>query len=235
MKLNKVFIVLACSALSLNVLAADETSTLTVSGTIASGACTPSLDGDGHIDYGQIAASTLTAKDPAANALPTKNINLTINCGTSPSTVGFSATDNRTDSMYYDVSGKFKIPDVAANGNDLVFASVNDGFGLGKTVSGWKTGAFGIVMSPPTVDGESADLIQKHNDEAWEATTFGALASGRLLVVTAASTGTLTPLAFKQAVFPLVINAAVRDLSEINPTGELITIDGNATISLNYL
>ncbi|MBI0278626.1 DUF1120 domain-containing protein (plasmid) [Hafnia alvei] len=236
MKLSKcflLFIAISSSAFSLNALAADETATLTVVGDISPSACTPNLDGGGKIDYGHIDASMLKATDPDINVLPVKTVNLTVNC-TAAMKVAFTVADNRSDSMY--VSSSFVFPGMADNGSDIPMATSTDGFGLGKTASDYKIGDYAITVPLTiTADSNTVDVIGSSHGGDWAKVVGGNVLSGNARRETIAATGTLEPLAFTQAIFPLQINTGIRGLSLINSTGDIITLDGNATISLVYL
>jgi len=214
-------------------MAADNVD-LKVTGVLVNGACTPTLDGGGVVNFGNIPLGNLSPT--ATNQLGSRNINLTITCDqTMP--IGFTTVDNRLSSLQ-----SLTISKGYANGRDSTDA-VNQ-FGLGTTAGGVKIGAYAltVMVDGVTADGTPADYISGGfgNDTSgrnWQKATFGATSNGSpgfVQALSAAATGTLVPVAAKVFFYPLKISAAIQSTNALAITSNT-NLDGDATISLVYL
>lgn len=234
MKFNKtsLFIGIACSVLSLNVLAASDTATLSVAGEISPGSCTPSLDGGGVVDYGHIDANTLTAVAPTANMLPTKTVSITITCQ-GPTRVAYSTFDNRHPSTV-----ALDLTDAGTDGS--VVQANSSHFGLGYTAAHVPIGDYAIAMPlTATADGKSVDVLASGQNVIgdWEVSPSGKALTGDSPYVryfTVGATGTNEPLAFTTVVIPMKISTGVQAASVLGTTDQ-VKLDGNTTFSLSYL
>lgn len=232
-----------CAALAMSNAHAANDVTLKVIGNIVPGSCVPSLPNGGVVDYGTMPASTINPTGTANTLvqLGAKSITLTITCD-SDTSVGVTSTDNRHDtrvglgSAAYIENWFFDNVNANASGN---------AYGLGKTSAGVNIGSYVIAADPvnTTTDGVVADLIAATGTDTsnytWVKSSTGAFApvnsgTGQTRVFTAAASGTTTPKAFKVMNMPLRITTALQDNTVLG-TGDTITLDGNATLSLVYL
>lgn len=216
---------------------AADTVDLKVKGVLGNTACTPALSNDGVADFGRLKVSTLSATD--VNQLGKKEITLTITCD-APMAVGVSAMDGRSSSRQ-----ALMISQGTSNN-----VNINSGaweFGLGQTTGGVKLGAYTITSahtdgSGVTLDGVAADMIVQKTAGAsvtstdWRSVT--SMSTGfrpdGTEVWSFAATGTVVPKAFKVAVLPLRVNAAIQDTTTLAITDET-NLDGLTTLSLVYL
>ena len=233
------------AAVSFGASAADVT--LLVKGEITPGSCTPTL-GASEIDYGTINASTLTAVAPALNQLGNKTVSLAINC-TAAVPVGITVTDGRADSRL-DLDGNTYI-DNAGTTNSRITSS-GSVFGLGKS-NNVKVGAYLLSLDSTQISATDStdtaftpDVIIGNistnpiSVTGWQKTITAPLYphddTVSDTVVSFARTGTTVPTAIKTATMPLMVSAAVQDVSLFGAAGgESIKMDGNATLSLVYL
>jgi len=219
---------LLATALSLCVSSAfaAETAVLKVTGTLTNAACTPELSNGGVVDYGSIQLGELSAT--AVNQLGDKKINLTINCSAATK-VGFSSIDDRSESQA-DITVKN-----ATYGDQTINGYL---FGLGKTTGGVSIGAYSVFLDRDnvTADGAAVDgIYEQYLDGNWTSTTTrDTLQDENIRTMTVATKGSLEPLAFTTAVFPLITSVAIQDTTTLAITDDT-KLDGQLTISLNYL
>lgn len=210
-------------ALSTSSAFAAETAVLKVTGTLTNAACTAELGNGGVIDYGYIHLGELSAT--ANNKIGQKQIPVTINC-TAPTKVGFTITDNRSDSNP-------QLPvDIDTNVNQ---ANKYYTYGVGTTAEGVKIGDYGMWMTDVTADGNTVDSIVHNND--WSATTWNRSVvprSDTFSTTSFATTGTTTPVAITTATFNFVTNLTIRDTATLAITDDT-ALDGQNTMTLVYL
>lgn len=214
------FTTLACMmAVASNSMAAGPTANVKVSGSVKTGACTPTLDNGGVIDLGAIDANSISA---SGKSMPTTHFNLIINCST-PTAVEWSFTDNRYDSV------------VTTSLPGMLTLYRN---GLGVTSDNKKIGAYHLIRSSDVIvtDGINRDLIQSNG--TWSKSNGGDVSmqstnSGAGLNYSVANTGTVVPVAFSTATFPLYTRMAIS--GEMNTITQIENIDGNMTFNLEYL
>src|SRR5579863_4261747 len=108
--------------------AESVTATLTVIGKLTPGACNVNFDGSGSIDYGNIAAASLSPTE--YKALTEQTRNLSVACGAQTNAY-VSVTDNRSTSALADAKMKQALGSEALADSQV--------FGLGTTGSGGKT------------------------------------------------------------------------------------------------
>lgn len=233
------------AAVSFGASAADVT--LSVKGEITPGSCTPTL-GASEIDYGTINASTLTAVSPALNQLGVKTVSLAINC-TAAVPVGITVTDARADSRLA-LDGNTYIDNAGATG--MRVTSSGSVFGLGKS-NNVNVGAYLLSLDSTQISAtDSTDtaftpdvIIGDISRNPISVTNWKKTSAAPLFphddtvsdtVLSFARTGTTVPAAIKTATMPLMVSAAVQDVSLFGAAGgESIKMDGNATLSLVYL
>lgn len=219
--------ILLATALSLCVTSAfaAETAVMKVQGTLTNSACTPELSNGGVVDYGIIRLGELSATE--VNQLGQKNIDLTINC-TVETRVGWSMMDDQSST-----SAGINIKNATPEGGDIDLAYYQ--FGVGKTVGDVKIGNYGVFVKDRTsvLDGVNMTTIGRMVSDTTWGTTPGPR-SDAYNIVTAANPGTLEPVAFKTAVFPLVTSLAIQGTDTLAITDDT-AIAGQATISLVYL
>ncbi|HEM8791401.1 DUF1120 domain-containing protein [Enterobacter hormaechei] len=218
--------VLLATALSLCVASAfaADTAVLQVKGKLTNAACTPQLSNGGVVDYGTIHLGELSAT--AVNQLGDNDINLTITCG-APTQVGWVVNDDRE-------SSKAGI-NVDFNGTMQNISYYQ--YGVGKTTGGVNIGNYMLFIKNKkvTIDGQEGDEIFSNvdwNGSKWE--SGGAVRSDGISIISAATTGTTTPVAFTTAVFPLVTSLAIQGTDTLAITDDT-SLDGQATITLKYL
>jgi len=231
--MKKTLLASLLSVVAFSSMAADNVD-LKVSGVLVNGACTPTLDGGGVVNFGHIPLGNLSAT--TTNQLGSRNINLTITCDQAMP-IGFTTADNRSSSIQ-----NVTITQGFANNQDVT-TSGNE-FGLGQTAGGVNIGAYAISTLPSnvTADGASIDLLSNAiandtSNRGWFKIPFGAGTNGTpgaIHVLTVASPGTIVPLAAKVFVYPLKVAAAIQSTNALAITGNT-NLDGDATISLVYL
>ncbi|MFP5973808.1 DUF1120 domain-containing protein [Enterobacter mori] len=219
----KKIILVTAIALSTTSAFAVETAVMQVKGTLTNAACTAELGNGGVIDYGFIRLGELSKT--SNNKLGQKQIPVTINC-TAPTKVGFTITDNRSDS-------NAQLPvDIGGNMNQTVKYYT---YGVGLTNDGKKMGNYGMWMTGTTVDGKAVDSIANNHD--WSATTWkktGIPRSDAFQTIAFAETGSTTPMAITTANFNFVTNLVIWDTSTLAITDDT-ALDGQNTMTLVYL
>lgn len=231
MKKNVLAVLLGLTCFS--AVAADNVE-LKVTGTLVNGACTPTLDNGGLVNFGNIPVGNLSKT--STNQLGTRNINLTITCDQSMP-IGFTTSDNHSDSMTTQTITN-------ANADNSSVSSAANQFGLGKTAGGVNLGSYSIatVVGSAVADGVAVDVLSNGvnadtNSRAWTKSLTGSTAAGTagaFAVTTAAAKGTLSPVAGKVFVYPLKVAAAVQGTDTLAITDNT-NLDGSTTISLVYL
>lgn len=225
--------ILLASSLALcisSAFAADPTAVLKVQGTLTNAACTPELSNGGTVDYGTIHLGELSATD--VNQLGQKNINFTINCS-SETKVGFQITDNRSSSNAY-----LSVENATFDGRT---AGLGGTFGAGVTANNVKIGSWAVFVQTNSIvaDGNTVDFIFSPNwttsgEPDWSSDATRGRIQPNQAVYTASAAGTLEPVAFKTATFPLVTSLAVQNTATLAITDDT-QIDGQATITLKYI
>jgi hypothetical protein len=195
---------------------AADTADLTVKGTLLVGSCTPTLDGGGVVDYGQMPISDLSAV--TANDLKAKTVNLTVSCD-SAMKVGFNVTDDNASTA----AGKLG-PIEAANA-----------FGLGATADKVNIGSYSLDIASVSYDGNVGDVITSTDNGTTWAKSAGDVPNTAGAVYSAAAAGTDdTPVAITTATYGVNVDAVVQDTKTLNITDDT-DLDGQATFTLVYL
>ncbi|QLR44895.1 DUF1120 domain-containing protein [Enterobacter sp. RHBSTW-00994] len=207
--------------------AAAPTAVLKVKGILTNAACTPELSNGGVVDYGFIRLGGLSAT--ADNQLGQKNIDLTINC-TAATKVSWNMVDDRASSR-----AGIKVENAMVGGTSQIAPSQL--YGVGKTSSDINIGNYAMFVNVGNVvaDGNTVDtLYQQGGGTAWTKSTNGSSQGENYRDFTVATAGSLEPLAFQTATFPLVTSLAIKDTATLAITDDT-PLDGQITISLKYL
>lgn len=207
--------------------AADPTAVLKVKGTLTNAACTPELSNGGVVDYGFIRLGGLSATTD--NQLGQKNIDLTINC-TAATKVSWNMVDDRASSR-----AGIKVDNAMVTGASQTAGSQL--YGVGKTSGDINIGNYAMFVNVGSVvaDGNTVDPIyQQNGSTAWTKSTNGSSQGDNYRNFTVATAGSLEPLAFQTATFPLVTSLAIKDTTTLAITDDT-PLDGQITISLKYL
>ncbi|HAS1026454.1 DUF1120 domain-containing protein [Enterobacter cloacae] len=205
---------------------AAETAILKIKGTLTASACTPEFSNGGVVDYGNIRLGELSST--AVNQLGQRNIDLTITC-TAATKVAWNMIDDRADSN----AGLTVSAGTFTGG---VQSATNQTYGVGKagTVN---IGSYAMFMkvNSVTADGKSVDPIyQQNGSTTWAKSTDGSSQGENNRNITVALSGSIDPLAFQTATFPLVTSLAIQNTTTLAITDDT-RLDGQLTISLKYL
>lgn len=206
---------------------AEPTAVLKIKGVLTNSACTPELSNSGVVDYGTIHLSELS--DSAVNQLGQKTIDLTITCD-AETKVSWNLADDRVDSR----AGVAVANGSATNGS---ISDANQTYGVGKTADDVAIGNYSLFVKVSNVvaDGKSADTIYMlGNNNVWSATTDGITEGQNNRDITVAASGSLEPVGFTTATFPLVTSLAIQDTKTLAITDDT-DLNGQVTISLRYL
>ena len=218
MEMKSVLKATALSVLMMSAMVAQAvpvSTNLTVKGTITPAACVPSLANGGIINFGDTSAGRLPAT--GSLKLESKSLTATIACASAASVV-MTFKDNRADT-------------VSLTGDE----ATNDkmAFGLGKA-GDINIGSYGIQITDVTGDAPGV-MLQSDDKQIWtdlDATEFVKNSAGSQYL-TFGDGGRNVPKEVKTLTFNLQVtpslNAALKDISET------ANLDGNATISFEYL
>lgn len=226
MKKTLLAAILAMSATS--AIAANPSTVLKVKGTLTNAACTPTLSNGGVVEYGVINLGMLS--DTQVNQLGQKDIDLTINC-TSPTKVSWNMVDERSSS-----NANLTVENAGADGDSL--QSPYQTYGVGK-VGEVNIGSYSLFVKPNSVtaDGNNVDAIVSDYYDLlgkWTKSISGMTVGGSYRDMTVANTGSVEPMAFKTATFPMATSLAIQNTSTLAITDDT-PLDGQLTISLRYL
>ncbi|WP_393947359.1 DUF1120 domain-containing protein [Kluyvera intermedia] len=204
---------------------ADPTAVLQVQGKLTNAACTPELSNGGVIDYGYIHLSSLSAD--TINQIGHKQIDLKINC-TAATKVAWSLVDDKASTI-----ADITVENATATGQAHSTNSQLYGVGLAGDV---KIGNYAMYVDPDNViaDSKTVDIIYRQYEDVWEKSNNGSTQGESIREMTVATTGSIEPLAFTNATFPLVTSLAIQSTSTLAITDDT-ELDGQLTISLNYL
>lgn len=200
---------------------------LQVIGTIKPAACTPTLSGDGVVDYGNIGTNILLPTDYAV--LPEHEITFTVTCD-ALARVAIQPVNGRPGSLAGATEGAsgFGLAPVSLLGLSRIGA-----VGLGKTTDDEKIGGFAVRYHTLIADGRTVNPIYSNNSgSTWAATNGELFTDG--VITSAALPGTLTPVPFSTLTGLLRVQAYLNKSSELNTANE-IAMDGLATFEVVYL
>ena len=228
-KIIKLATIACMMAAASNSMAAGPAANVKVSGTVTVGACVPVLSNNGEYDMGTTTVDQLSPAGSDAFALPVKNATLIITCNT-PTKFTFSLSDNRADS----VSSQYMYSMKDKNGL----------FGLGKTSAGVNIGSwyptFNIgEVNTSGIDGVPGDTILSADKIAWTKAPSGSSIyffngnAGAVDYVSFADEGSIIPRTVSNLTMNLTIKAGLS--SELKSINDVETLDGNASINIDYL
>lgn len=223
--MKKVIIGLLLSLCMSSVFAA-ETAVLKITGTVTSTACTPEFSNGGVVNYGVIRMGELSST--GINQLGQKQIDLTINC-TAATKVAWNLFDDRLDS-----NAHLTVANGVFTGGSQNTA--NQTYGVGKA-GNVNIGSYAMFVKVDSVlaDGNQADTVyQQAGSTTWAKNTDGASEGQNNRNITVAAPGSVEPLAFETATFPLVTSLAIQNTNALAITDDT-SLDGQLTISLKYL
>ena len=216
-------------------MAVGDSVDIKVRGQFVPAACNLTVSGGGTVDYGTIKAETIAKDD--FTMLDVKTLDLSIACEAATKLALYS-TDARSDSKV-ELAGKtWK---VKAKGG--AFSETLSVLGLGK--AGDKNiGSWAMWMEPDTlkVDTKAVDPISftgmpaAGNPNSWVKPSSGVtwLSQTGDSYKSWATTGTLTPVAFKNLTGTLSVQAGINKGSELDLT-KAVHLDGMATLQVFYL
>lgn len=212
--------ILAGSSVAAN--AADNSVDLKVTGTLTMGSCTPTLAESGVVDYGEVYVKDLNATTD--NTMTEQDSSLSISCQTAQK-VYLTESDDRADS-------KDRAVDVSSLPTSYYF-----GMGFADANSTVPIGSYAVTATGVTLDGTQGSLLMSAVGGTWgayDSLNFEPDMGGTLGRISFSSDGSTAPTAFKEAVIPLQVVSTIEDTTTLNVTDDT-PIDGQATITLNYL
>lgn len=190
---------------------------LKVTGMLSMGACYPSFDNGGVVNFGHIGSANLSDTD--ASDLGKRSINLTVACDNAHA-AGFTITDNKSASAMTDGLG----PVAGANA-----------FGLGQTAGGVNLGAYSIAMTSVNLDGTAGDVLSSPDGATWTAAANGGLADNSGTTIWSAGTAGVDDAAAAATtfVYGIDVNAVLQDATTLAIADDT-DLDGSATFTLVY-
>ncbi|MBZ9781433.1 DUF1120 domain-containing protein [Pseudomonas sp. REP124] len=185
---------------------AASSADLAVTGSITPTACTPSLSGNGNVDYGKISSKDLSLDNNTE--LEQRTVFLTVNC---------------------DAATRFALQGID---NRLGSSNTVSAFGLGKINGTQNLGRYMLGMASAVADGVAVQPIKSKDGQTdWHGHIFwmpGDYAS-------VASTADLTqPILVKDMDMELLIGTLIYPARGLDLTNE-VNIDGSATLEMKYL
>lgn len=203
--------------------------------TAEAAACTPTLSHNGTVDFGERHVGSLSTS--AFTQLGVRDITLTITCESSTG-IAITARDARSSSA---ITGK------DTYGHEGVLFHVNGGgyisdksrlFGLGMTMENKPIGSYAMQIDSANtiaVDDKNVavDIAGSASKEGpWEVSSLLPLPTGQDYFYTFVKKGSSVPQPITAATVPLQISASVG--SNLR-SGQKVTLDGEAVISIVYL
>lgn len=189
---------------------------LIVKGTITPAACVPTLANNGVIDFGDTSAGRLP--ENGSLTLEAKSLTATVTCASAAS-VAMTFKDNRADT-------------VSLVGGESTKAE--QAFGLGNA-GGINIGSYGIKITHITGDSADGVVLHSSDKESWSKLASTEFINNNAVpqYLTFGLSGNNVPKEAKVLTFDLqvtpALNSALKDISEA------VNLDGNATLSFEYL
>ncbi|MEB0044371.1 MULTISPECIES: DUF1120 domain-containing protein [unclassified Pseudomonas] len=205
--MNTTFYALATTVLLGACASASAASTvdLTVKGVITPNACTPSLSGNGTVDYGKISAKDLNLT--STTVLPAATLQMTVLCDGS-TLFAMKGTDNRAGSS---ISG--------------------DGatYGLGLINGTQKLGDYALLIDNAVADAAAVTVLESDDKVSWMPLDDGMLAGfGNN------ASGAWAPIPIQQLTSDVHVRGFIARADSLDLTDEQ-PIDGSATLEIVYL
>ena len=203
--------------------------------TAEAAACTPTLSHNGIVDFGERHVGSLSTS--AFTQLGVRDITLTITCESSTG-IAITARDARSSSA---ITGK------DTHGHEGVLFQVNGGgyisdklrlFGLGMTMENKPIGSYAMqIDSANTIAVDDKKVAvgiagSASKEGPWEVSSLLPLPTGQDYFYTFVKKGSSVPQPITAATVPLQISASVG--SNLR-SGQKVTLDGEAVISIVYL
>ncbi|HEJ8090528.1 TPA: DUF1120 domain-containing protein [Serratia liquefaciens] len=200
-----------------------------VAGTITPSGCTPTLPGDGAIDYGIINSDSLTLD--AYTTLERKNLALTITCD-APVKLALEAKNGRPNTLA-GVATEDAISGAALSPvGHLIFgdpAVVGLGISNSARIGGYQIGVNNVIADGDTV----LPIIREGNSGKWtDGHNFYSVGFKRQL--SWMQDRLSEPGAYKSLTINLLVQAYINKASELDLTKPVI-LDGLTTLELVYL
>lgn len=219
MEMKSILKTTALSVLMMSAMTAQAVpvnTTLTVKGTITPAACVPSLANNGVIDFGETSAGRLPAT--GSMTLAARSLTATITCASAAS-VAMTFKDNRADS-------------VALVGGETTKAE--EAFGLGKA-GNVNVGSYGIQINTVTGDSATGVMLQSSDKQSWTSLDAAEFIHNDTApqYLSFGVSGNNAPKEVKVLSFNLQITPSLN--SELKDIVDIAKLDGNATISFEYL
>ncbi|AKE08969.1 DUF1120 domain-containing protein [Serratia liquefaciens] len=208
-----------------------------VAGTITPSGCTPTLSGDGAIDYGVIKSDSLTLD--AYTTLERKDLDLTITCD-APVKLALEAKNGRPNTLA-GVATEDAISGAALSPAASALSTATAVVGLGVSGSA-RIGGYALMAAAVSfkTDGTGAQLITREgNSGEWkeyygiaESNNFYSIGVKRQL---SWKNGSIKePAAFQKLTGKVMVQAYINKASELDLTKPVI-LDGLTTLELVYL
>lgn len=198
-----------------------QTLDVSVVGQIVPEACAPTIGGGGVVDYGDIPASSIN--QTTYTVLPTKKLSFTMQCASSVKAM-LSSVDNRASS---------RVPDIL-----MQTAALPDEFNYGLgSVSGAKVGGYSLSLPAAslTADSQAVRPILSNDLGATWSYGRGALShQSNSRTSWDAQGGTPSPIPFTNLVGEFEIYTVINKGEDL-PLQNVVPIDGNATLQVEYL
>ncbi|QLK62943.1 DUF1120 domain-containing protein [Enterobacteriaceae bacterium Kacie_13] len=217
---------LACLMAAASNAVAAPTANVQIKGTVKMGACTPTLSNNGIADYGNVITDQLSATEDTQ--MPHKYITMNITCG-SPTLLTWQMIENRFNTNSYSVV----ILDSAITPYDAT--NNNNVFGVGLTAQSKRIGGYALAFDyTQMTTAAGLRLIQKTSSEDWilSGTALATRSNPEIRFFSLAGPDALEPTAFSDLTIPMKISFAIDNGLNIT---DVTSIDGNATLNLNYL
>jgi hypothetical protein len=215
---------------------ASDSVNIDVSVTTDAAACIPTLSNNGIVDFGKRSAASLSGTH--FTQWGSRDITLNIVCEASTA-VAITARDSRPDSLAYGPDGNGNTgPEVPFQGQGYI-SNPDRLFGLGKTTEGKNIGSYAIVVDQDNVQAQDAgkavgvSVVGASNTEGpWSLASPAAFSSGMNGYLSFARKNSTTLQPVTTVVVPLRVSATIANGLV---SGNNITLDGLATITLTYL
>lgn len=214
---------LACLMAAASNAVAGPSANVQVKGTVTQGACTPTLTNNGVYDVGNISVDQLKPAGQNMFEAPGKTNVFRIVCS-SPTKIAFTITDNRSDSVSNELFDSENYP-----GMMLGLGKTSSGKNIGKWYPKWDLNS--LRASGPY------DVLESEDKSNWEKFDYGyaimTVTEGSPDHLTVSDVGSLTP----KAITSLSMNIFTRVglSSAVSSITDVENIDGNATLSIDYL
>ncbi len=209
-------------ATAIGAATAADSADLSVKGAIKPSACNVNLSGDAVVDFGTIAASSLSPTD--ITRLTATSFSLTIQC------------DAATRIAVTTIDGRKGTADPAAG--SAINASSTAWYGAGS-IDGRPVGAYTLRRdedTTTTADGaEAAILYSQDNGQSWSNTMLTDWAEPEHRTHAWSTAGASSPGAYKTISQQWRLDFAIAKRNDLPPLTDAIPLDGVMTFQVKYL